>query len=87
MIAVFFLVIVRKYTHYLKAELASQRIEKPPPYIECLIGTFSIHKEDPENYEKKEAVIDVEEEKNEEEKKQKEVPKVNGKENSIYLTE
>lgn len=83
-IAVFFLVIVRKYTHYLKAAIASERIEKPPPYIECLIGTFSISNNDTENYEKKEAVIDVEEEKKEE-NKPKEPEKT--KNDSIYLAE
>ncbi|KAJ0172165.1 hypothetical protein K1T71_012138 [Dendrolimus kikuchii] len=40
-IAAIFLVIVLKYTKSLKAEKIAADIEKPPPYIECLInGNF-----------------------------------------------
>ena len=39
MIAIIFLVIVQKYTKALRLEnAATQNVEKPPPYIECLIN-------------------------------------------------
>lgn len=61
LIAAFFLVIVRKYTNYLKTEIASQKIEKPPPYVECLIGAFDVPRAS--DYVKKDEVINLEEEK------------------------
>uniref|UniRef100_A0A2A4K374 Uncharacterized protein n=1 Tax=Heliothis virescens TaxID=7102 RepID=A0A2A4K374_HELVI len=60
LIAIIFLVIVQKYTKSLRLEkAASQNIEKPPSYIECLING-SMH---PPSYEVKDEVVIVDEEK------------------------
>lgn len=60
MVAVIFLVIVQRYSKFLRMEnAANQNVEKPPTYIECLINS-PIR---PPAYEAKEEVIVVEEEK------------------------
>ncbi|KAF9410225.1 hypothetical protein HW555_010619 [Spodoptera exigua] len=59
LIAIFFLIIVQKYTKALRLETAAtQNIEKPPSYIECLINGHVR----PPSYEVKEEVVIVDEE-------------------------
>ncbi|XP_035452890.2 uncharacterized protein LOC118277957 [Spodoptera frugiperda] len=59
LIAVFFLIIVQKYTKALRLEkAATQNIEKPPSYIECLINGHVR----PPSYELKDEVTIVDEE-------------------------
>ncbi|CAB3238536.1 unnamed protein product [Arctia plantaginis] len=60
LVAIIFLVIVQRYSKFLRMEnAANQNVEKPPAYIECLINS-PIR---PPAYEAKEEVIVVEEEK------------------------
>ncbi|KAF9808347.1 hypothetical protein SFRURICE_008400 [Spodoptera frugiperda] len=59
LIAVLFLIIVQKYTKALRLEkAATQNIEKPPSYIECLINGHVR----PPSYELKDEVTIVDEE-------------------------
>lgn len=59
-IALVILIVVQRYTRFLKTEkAANENIEKPPPYIECLINS-PVH---PPKYEPKSEVVIVDEEK------------------------
>lgn len=65
-IAVIFLVIVYKYTNVLKAEKVTANVEKPPPYIECLINGNIQHSgvyDGTDKVSKEEIEVKIEEEK------------------------
>lgn len=71
LIAVFLLMLVRKYTKFLKTEITEKTKENPPPYMEYIIGTIEeipVRKVQPGEDAKKDAVLDVEAGKSSEDK-------------------